>query len=242
MIVINNLTKSFGGIKVLDEVSLTVREGESLFVLGKSGVGKSVLLKSIVGLTPSDSGSISIAGLTVDVHHKAQLEEIRKKCGLVFQFPALLDSATVFENICFGLNVHYQGLSSLDLESKAKEKLALVGLNSKILSRFPNELSYGAQKRVSIARTLAIEPEYLLFDEPTTGMDPVVTQGLNQLIRHLTAKLKVTTVVVSHDIKSAFGVASRIILLESGKIVFDGTPDEFRQSTVSLAREFQIGI
>ena len=241
MIVIEKLSKSFTNLKVLNEISFSVPSGECLFVLGKSGVGKSVLLKHIVGLETPDSGSVIVGNKKVDVSDIVILSQIRKHCGLVFQFPALLDSVTVFENISFGLRARGLLKNSKEIEIRVKEKLSLVGLDESIVEKYPSQLSYGTQKRVSIARTLAVEPEYLLFDEPTTGMDPIATTGLNQLIKKLTAQLKITTVVVSHDIKSALAVADRIILLENGKIVFDGTPEKFKSTTVKLAQEFQMG-
>jgi phospholipid/cholesterol/gamma-HCH transport system ATP-binding protein len=241
MIILDKISKSFGSRKVLDDVSLTIREGESVFILGKSGVGKSVLLKHIVGLVSPDSGTVEVADRKVNPSNANELALIRQTCGLVFQFPALLDSVTVFENVCFGLRARDLTLSETEIEQRVKEKVKLVGLSEKVLTKYPGVLSFGAQKRVSIARTLAVAPRYLLFDEPTTGMDPIATTGLNQLIRKLTSELKVTTVVVSHDVKSALKIGSRIILLEEGKIVFDGTPEEFRTSKVKLAMEFQLG-
>jgi phospholipid/cholesterol/gamma-HCH transport system ATP-binding protein len=241
MITLHNVSKSFGARKVLDDMSIIIRDGECVFVLGKSGVGKSVLLKIIVGLLVPDHGTVNVGGRKVDPEDRNELSFIRRSCGLVFQFPALLDSVTVFENVSFGLRTRDLSLPEADIEQIVNDKIKLVGLSDKILDRYPGVLSFGAQKRVSIARTLAVEPNFLLFDEPTTGMDPFATTGLNQLIQKLTSELKVTTVVVSHDIKSALKIASRIILLDEGKVVFDGTPPEFRISKVKLAQEFQMG-
>lgn len=242
MIVVQNLSKSFGDKKVLDHISFEIRTGECLFVLGKSGVGKSVLLKHIVGLVAPDEGSVTVAGLKVDSSDPEGLLEIRKRCGLVFQFPALLDSATVFENVSFGLRARGISTEINELEAKVKEQLLWVGLSDSVIQMYPTQLSYSSQKRVSIARTLAVSPDYFLFDEPTTGMDPVTTTGLNLLIKKLTTDLGATTVVVSHDIKSALEIADRIILLDEGKIVFDGSSEKFRAATVRLAREFQAGL
>ncbi|MCX6103646.1 MAG: ATP-binding cassette domain-containing protein [Proteobacteria bacterium] len=241
MININNLCKSFDNRKVLENISFSVVKGECVFVLGKSGVGKSVLLKNIVGLVLPESGTITVDELKVDSQRPEELSLIRQRCGLVFQFPALLDSVTVFENICFGLRARGLLTSQVEIEARVKEKLKLVGLSEIVLNQMPTELSFGAQKRVSIARTLAVEPEYLLFDEPTTGMDPIATAGLNQLIKNLTVKLQVTSIVVSHDIKSALAVGTRIILLEEGGIVFDGKPEAFKTCSITLAQEFQMG-
>lgn len=242
MIQIEKVTKSFNERKVLDNVSLSIENGECVFILGKSGVGKSVLLKAIVGLIEIDCGSITVGGLKVDPTSQETLSQVRKGCGLVFQFSALLDSVNVFENICFGLRARGLKFSEENLSRLVKDKLAITGLSEAVLERYPTELSFGAQKRVSIARALAVEPNYLLFDEPTTGMDPIAIQGINRLIIELSTQLKVTTVVVSHDIKSALEVGKRIVLLEHGRVVFDGKPENFKNSTVPLAREFQLGL
>lgn len=241
MIIIENLSKAFGNRKVLDQVSFTIPAGQCLFVLGKSGVGKSVLLKHIVGLITPDDGKIRVGGLEVDVKDPLGLQSVRKQCGLVFQFPALLDSVTVFENVAFGLRARGIAGNAEEIETKVKKELSRVGLEDSILEKYPAQLSYVAQKRVSIARTLAVAPDYLLFDEPTTGMDLVATSALNSLIQKLARELRVTTVVVSHDIKSALKISDRIILLENGRIVFDGSPEQFKASHVQLAKEFLSG-
>ncbi|MFM8313559.1 MAG: ABC transporter ATP-binding protein [Deltaproteobacteria bacterium] len=239
MISVKQVSKSFGERRVLNQITMQVAPGECVFVLGKSGVGKSVLLKLMVGLNSPESGEIHVAGLKVEAENSQTLAQIRKKCGLVFQFPALLDSVSVFENISFGIRAREISVNPSEIEAKVREKLSLVGLNEKVLGKFPTELSFSTQKRVSIARTLAVEPDYLLFDEPTTGMDPIATTGLNHLIKKLSQELKVTTVVVSHDIKSAFAVGDRIILLDQGQIVFEGSAEKFKTSTASLAKQFQ---
>lgn len=241
MILIEHLSKSFGERRVLDKISFSINSGECLFILGKSGVGKSVLLKHIVGLVAPDEGSVTVGDHRVNPADEKGLIEIRRRCGLVFQFPALLDSVSVFENISFGIRARGLLSTAEEIDKRVKEQLAWVGLDESVLELYPGELSYGAQKRVSIARTLAVSPEYLLFDEPTTSMDPVATAGLNGLIKRLTVERKVTTVVVSHDVKSALTVASRIILLEEGRLVFDGAPEKFKSATALLAQEFQKG-
>jgi len=241
VILVENLSKTFGNRKVLDQVSFTIPSGQCLFVLGKSGVGKSVLLKHIVGLIAPDEGKIRVGELEVDVKDPRALQSVRKQCGLVFQFPALLDSVTVFENVAFGLRARGIAGNTDEIETRVKKELIRVGLEDSILEKYPAQLSYVAQKRVSIARTLAVAPDYLLFDEPTTGMDLVATSALNSLIQKLVRELRVTTVVVSHDIKSALKISDRIILLENGKIVFDGSPEKFKTSDVKLAREFIVG-
>lgn len=241
MIKISHLSKSFGDRKVLEDISLEVPQGECLFVLGKSGVGKSVLLKLMVGLMEPDKGAIKVADHSVDITDPAGLAAIRKKCGLVFQFPALLDSVTVFENIAFGLRAREVLYNIADVKTRVSEQMLRVGLEPSIGEKYPTQLSFVAQKKVSIARTLAVSPDCLLFDEPTTGMDPVATSTLNRLIRKLNRDLKMTTIVVSHDIKSALSYADRIILLDQGKIVFDGSSVAFKASSLCLAREFLKG-
>lgn len=241
MIKISHLSKSFGERQVLEDINLDVRQGECLFILGKSGVGKSVLLKLIVGLMEPDEGEIDVAGHSVDITDPAGLASIRKKCGLVFQFPALLDSVTVFENIAFGLRAREMFYHTPDVENRVSEQMHRVGLELSAGEKYPTQLNFVAQKKVSIARTLAVSPDCLLFDEPTTGMDPVATSALNKVIRKLNRDLKITTIVVSHDIKSALNYADRIILIDQGKIVFDGSSESFKASSLSLAKEFLMG-
>jgi phospholipid/cholesterol/gamma-HCH transport system ATP-binding protein len=242
LIEVNQLTKTFGEQKVFKGISLQFPDHQCVFVIGKSGVGKSVLLKCMVGLMTPDEGSISVGGIPVETRDARTLSLVRQRCGLVFQFPALLDSVSVFENICFGLRVRGFLASESNIRDKVKENLFCVGLAEEILDCYPGELSFGVQKRVSIARTLAVEPQYVLFDEPTTGMDPVTTQGLNSLMRKLNRDKGMTTIVVSHDLKSAFAIADRIVLLDEGHVVFDGSPELFKVSEVKLARDFLAGV
>jgi phospholipid/cholesterol/gamma-HCH transport system ATP-binding protein len=227
-----SVCKSFGPKKILDHVSFVANKGEILFILGKSGVGKSVTLKHIVGLLQPDSGDVRVDGKSVIGLGEDALYQSRLKCGMVFQHPALFDSMTVFENTAFGLK---------EKERNPKviiEKLKLVDLNSDILEKFPSEISYGMQKRVSLARTLAPGPDYLLFDEPTTGLDPITTHSINELIAGLSQKLKVTSIVVSHDMNSAIDIADRILVLDQGKIAFLGTTKEILVSTHPLIQDF----
>jgi phospholipid/cholesterol/gamma-HCH transport system ATP-binding protein len=236
---IKKLTKQFGERRVLNEIDLHIPEGEILFILGKSGTGKSVLLKNIVGLLKPDGGEIwldkqEISGLSED-----QYFPIRKKCGMVFQHPALFDSLTVFDNVAFGLRRHFPELSEDDVSERVMRFLSLVNLSGRgVEKKLPPHISYGMQKRVSLARTVAIEPRYLLFDEPTTGLDPVTTNAINRLIMALSRKLKTTSIVVSHDMHCALEIADRIAVLDQGKVLALGTPQELRQSQVPLVREF----
>lgn len=231
-----SVTKSFGPKRVLDGLSFRTEPGEILFILGKSGTGKSVTLKHFVGLLKADSGEVLVDGREVGALAEEAMGEIRRKCGMVFQNPALLDSLSVEDNLAFGL---------LSLEpsrearrARAIECLAAVGLAEDLLPRFPAQISYGMQKRISIARTLAPRPHTLLFDEPTTGMDPISTEAVNSLILDLSRKLQVTSLVVSHDMRSALKVADRILVLDRGQKVALGTPAEIRKSTEPLIRDF----
>lgn len=236
MIEFKNLIKSFGERTILKGISFSIQEGEILFILGTSGTGKSVLLKNLVGLLRPDSGEIWIDGQETSRLSERQYLEIRKKCGMVFQQPALFDSLTVFENVAFGLRKHYQ-LTEQVISERVKKALSLVNLSG-IEHKLPTQISYGMQKRVSLARTVALEPKILLFDEPTTGLDPVTTTAVNQLISELSKKLKTTSIVVSHDMQCALAIADRIIVLDQGKIVDQGTPDELKRSTQPLVKDF----
>lgn len=236
MIRFQNLIKKFGERTVLKGISFEVKQGQILFILGTSGTGKSVLLKNLVGLLRSDGGTIHIDGEEVSQFSEEQFLEIRKKCGMVFQQPALFDSLTIFENVAFGLRRHYR-LSEEEISHKVRRALDLVHLKN-IEQKLPTQISYGMQKRVSLARTVALEPKILLFDEPTTGLDPVTTNSVNQLILDLSRKLKTTSVVVSHDMHCALDIADHIVVLDQGNIIEQGTPQQLRESKVELVRNF----
>jgi phospholipid/cholesterol/gamma-HCH transport system ATP-binding protein len=238
MIELKKVSKSFGDKKVLKSLSLTIPIGQRCFILGKSGTGKSVLLKNIVGLMRPDEGEVLVDGLAVTSMSEKELTEIRKRCGMVFQFPALIDSLDAYENVSFGLRSHGLCKDEDEIRERVLKNLEIVGLSATVFPKFPSEMSYGMQKRVSIARTLAVGPEYVLFDEPTTGMDPIVTSYLNDLILDISKRLSVTCVVVSHDLKSAFKVGERFVLLDQGSAVFDGSKAELQASEVRLARDF----
>jgi len=231
-----NLVKRFGTRTVLNGLNLKIQEGEILFILGTSGTGKSVLLKNIVGLLTPDEGEIWIDNQEVSKFTEEQYFDVRKKCGMVFQHPALFDSLTVFENVAFGLRRHFQ-LEETILQSKVKSALNLVNLQG-IEEKLPAQISYGMQKRVSLARTLALEPRILLFDEPTTGLDPVTTNAINELILDLSRKLKTTSLVVSHDMHCALAIADRIVVLDQGLIAAVGTPAELQKSSLPLVKDF----
>lgn len=236
MIEFKFLVKRFGTRTVLNGLSAKIGEGEIVFILGTSGTGKSVLLKNLVGLMSPDEGEIWIDGEEVSRLTEEQYLPIRKKCGMVFQHPALFDSLTIYENVAFGLRRHYQ-LSEEEIRGKVKRALQLVNLRE-VEQKRPAQISYGMQKRVSLARTIALEPRILLFDEPTTGLDPVTTTAVNQLILDLSRELKTTSLVVSHDMNCALSIADRIIVLDKGQIVAMGTPTELKKSDVPLVKDF----
>ncbi len=221
---------------MLNGLSLKIHEGEIIFILGTSGTGKSVLLKNLVGLMTPDEGEIWIDNEEVSKFSEEQYLPIRKKCGMVFQHPALFDSLTVYENIAFGLRRHYQ-LDEDTIRAKVSKALRLVHLSG-IEDKKPAQISYGMQKRVSLARTVALEPRILLFDEPTTGLDPVTTTAVNQLIYDLSRELKTTSLVVSHDMNCALSIADRIVVLDKGEIAAVGTPEEMKRSTHPLVKDF----
>lgn len=243
-----NVSKTFGTKQILNDVSFEVNRGEILFILGKSGMGKSVTLKHIIGVYAPDAGKVFVDQYEVSaMNTDARMDEltlVRQRCGMVFQHPALLDSLTNFENIAFGLrSSQYQEkngkkLSEDEINAIVHEKLALVHLDPEILSLFPHEVSYGVQKRVSMARTLAPGPEYLLFDEPTTGLDPLSTSSINELINELSRKLKVTSIIVSHDMACALSIADQILFLDQGKILLLAPPKEVVKSTIPLVQDF----
>lgn len=236
MIEFKNLKKKFGDRLILKGLSLSIREGEIVFILGTSGTGKSVLLKNIVGLLRPDEGEIWVDGEEVSRFSEEEYLRIRKKCGMVFQHPALFDSLTIYENVAFGLRRHFS-LEEVQIQEKVTRALSLVHLKD-IQSKKPAQISYGMQKRVSLARTVALEPKILLFDEPTTGLDPVTTQSINRLILDLSRTLKTTSVVVSHDMNCALSIADRIVVLDQGQIVAQGTPAEMKASKIPLVKDF----
>lgn len=236
MIKFDGVVKRFGERTILKGISFSLAEGQILFVLGKSGTGKSVLLKNIVGLLRPEEGQIWIDEQEVSRLSEEEYFPVRKKCGMVFQHPALFDSLTVFENVAFGLRRHTT-YDEKTIASHVRHSLSLVHLDG-IENKMPTQISYGMQKRVSLARTLALEPKVLLFDEPTTGLDPVTTNAVNQLIFSLSRQLKTTSIVVSHDMHCALDIADRVIVLDAGKIVEDGNTQQLKASENPLVRDF----
>ncbi len=237
MIRYQGVWKSFGAQVVLRGVDLEIKPGEIFFILGRTGAGKTVLIRLLVGLLKPDKGEVWLDKERVDVMDEEKLRQLRRKCGMIFQFPTLFDSLSVFENIAFGLRRHYQ-FSESEIKSRVEELLGLVHLEKKILNRFPSQLSYGMQKRVSLARAIALEPRYLLYDEPTTGLDPFTARQINLLILELREKLGVTSIVVSHDLESMKQVADRVGVLEAGRFLTITTPKGLGQSEDNFIRRF----
>jgi len=226
---ITDLRKSFGPQKVLDGISLTVPQGQTVAVLGRSGTGKSVLLKLLVGLQPADSGSVRIAGQEITGMDLRPLNEIRKRMGYLFQQGALYDSLTVEQNVGFPLSRH-SDLSESDRKEKVRELLASVDMSDGDFDKMPSEISGGMQKRVGLARALALSPEILLLDEPTAGLDPITAAEIGQLIVDLKKKHSITAVVVTHDIHGAKAFSDQLILLNDGRIAAQGTFEDLRKS------------
>lgn len=236
MIAIRGLRKRLGEKQVLDGVDLDVEKGETLLVMGRSGTGKSVLLKHIIGLMRPDEGTVEVDGREVTALREAEFNEVRRRFGLLFQGAALFDSLTVGENVALPLREHTR-LDDAEIRRRVAERLEWVGLSG-VEDMKPASLSGGMKKRVGLARAIAMDPDYVLYDEPTTGLDPIMADVIDRLIRGLQERLGVTSVVVTHDMQSAFKVADRIAMLHDGRVVFTGTPDEARGTADPLVRQF----
>ena len=239
MIEYRDVYKTFD-VPVLAGVSFTVQTGEILAILGPSGTGKSVLLKTTIGLITPDRGEVFIDGESVTRADRNHLQAIRRKAGYVFQYAALFDSMTVFENVTFGLpEGAMKTLGRAEVVRRVSESLEDVNLDPDVvLRKMPSELSGGMKKRVGLARAIVGQPQILLYDEPVTGLDPINTAAVDKLITDIAARTKVTSIVVTHDIEGALTICDRVALLEGGKLRFLGTADEFRASTVPLVRAF----
>jgi phospholipid/cholesterol/gamma-HCH transport system ATP-binding protein len=239
MIKVNNVYKRFGARTVLNGVSFDVSTGEILVIIGSSGVGKSILLKNIIGLVKPDSGFIKIDDVDITNCSLEELHKTRKKIGYVFQEAALFDSLNILENVAFGLR-NLTSLNESEIKQRSQQCLAMVGLkNIEYLN--PSSLSGGMKKRVGLARAIAYQPRYILYDEPTTGLDPVMSDIINDLIINLKKHLHVTSIVVTHDMNSAYKIADRIVMIYCGSIIFNGTPDEVRNAKNEYVRQFVEG-
>jgi phospholipid/cholesterol/gamma-HCH transport system ATP-binding protein len=239
LIELRNVYKRFGRLVVLNGVSLAVDEGQSLVVLGASGTGKSVMLKHMVGLLHPDSGEVWFDGRRIDTLPEREMVPIRQQFGFLFQMGALFDSLNVEDNVAFPL-VEHTDLPPDQISRVVDEKLRMVGL-PEVRKKMPAELSGGQRKRVALARAIAQTPRVILYDEPTTGLDPIRSDVINELILKLKREMNVTSIVVTHDMHSAFKVADRIVMLNEGKIIFDGTAQQIRQSKNPFIRSFVQG-
>jgi len=236
-IAVEDLHKSFGTQKVLNGVSLTVRRGETLAVLGRSGTGKSVLLRLIVGLEKPDSGSVRLQGKEIASLGLDQLAEIRMNMGFLFQHAALYDSLTVEQNVAFPLEHHKREMSKSEQTDRVRQLLAEVGMEGN-LEKMPSDISGGMQKRVGLARSLALEPAILLLDEPTAGLDPISSGEIDDLVLKLQAEHQMASIVVTHDLHSAKTIADRLALLDQGNVVIEGSFEELQKSDIAFVREF----
>jgi phospholipid/cholesterol/gamma-HCH transport system ATP-binding protein len=238
MIDVQDVYKSFGGFAVLKGVNLKMMEGTTTVVLGGSGSGKTVLMKHIMGLFKPDRGQVIVDGQNVSTMGRSELAVFRERMGMVFQSSALFDSMTVGDNVAFPLREHNrEGLSEPEIMKKVKEKLAVVDLHD-VEQKYPAELSGGMRKRVGLARAIIRDPKIVLYDEPTTGLDPLTTESVDEMIIHARERLSVTSVVISHDIGSAFHIADRIAVINEGRIVEEGTPAEVRKTREPFTRQF----
>jgi phospholipid/cholesterol/gamma-HCH transport system ATP-binding protein len=237
VVAVESVYKAFDGFKVLNGISLAVSRGETLAVLGRSGTGKSVLLRLIIGLTTPDSGSIrihgqDIAGMSID-----QLGAIRKTMGFLFQHAALYDSLTVGENVAFPLVHHRRDMSKSDRSDRVNQLLAEVGME-RAVDKMPSDISGGMQKRVGLARALALEPAILLLDEPTAGLDPISSGEIDDLVLKLQREHQMASIVVTHDLHSARTIANRLALLDRGNVVIEGKFEDLQQSDIGFVKEF----
>ena len=228
MIEIVGLHKTFGEHKVLTGINLTIPEGSTCVILGGSGSGKTVLMKHMIGLLKPDKGKVIVDGEDIVPMGERDLERVRRKFGMVFQGAALFDSMTVYENVSFALREHSE-MSEDQIRAKVREKLGIVGLQN-VEERYPAELSGGMRKRVGLARAIVLDPKIVLYDEPTTGLDPITTDYVDDMILTAKRELQVTQVVISHDIASSFKVADKVAFLFKGKIVAEGPPQELRHN------------
>ena len=236
MIKLRQLQVAFGERKILDNFDLDIYKGETLAVIGPSGAGKSTIIKLLTGLLKPNAGTIEMLGAQVQDYNDREWDEIRKKMGVVFQYSALFDFLTVGENVAFGLRRHFK-LPEEEIQARVKELLGLVGMPD-TEAMWPAELSGGMKKRVGLARALAMQPQIVFYDEPTSGLDPVMTMTISRLIRKTQEQLGVTSILVTHDMESAYVAADRIAMLYKGKIAALGTVDEIRKSDNPVIKAF----
>lgn len=239
MIEARKLSKSFNGHSILSDLYLKVEKGETLVIIGRSGCGKSVFLKHLIGLLRPDGGEILVEGVAITRYSSKEMRNIRLRIGMLFQGAALFDSMTVGENVGFSLTEHTE-LSASVIQGRVAECLELVGLKGTENLK-PSELSGGMKKRAALARAICMKPEALLYDEPTTGLDPIMADAINDLIRQMHDHLNMTSIAVTHDMTSAYKIATRIAMMYDGKIIQIGTPDEIKNSKDPIVRQFITG-
>lgn len=232
-----HVKKSFGSNAVLKDISFKLNKGENLVILGKSGTGKSVLIKCIVNLIEPDSGELKVFDKNINELKEKELNELRTKIGFLFQSGALYDSMTVRENLEFPILRNSRSTTTEEIDKKVEEVLANVGLED-TAGKMPSELSGGMRKRISLARTLILNPELMLYDEPTTGLDPITSQGISELILEVQKKYKTTSIIITHDIKCAQITANRIMIIDGGTFVAEGTFDELKESKEEIVSSF----
>lgn len=233
---LRNVSKSFDGKQVLRDMSIDVDQGETVVIVGGSGTGKSVTIKHIIGLLKPDRGEVLVDGQDVGTMREVELNRFRRRFGMAFQEGALFDSMNVYENIAFPLRRHTK-MKEADIRARVEECLEDVHLHG-VEKKRPSELSGGMRRRVGFARAISLKPEILLFDEPTTGLDPVISDIIAELICEMDMKLGTTTVTITHDMKVAFKVADRVAMLYNGSIIEQGTPEHFQESTNPIVRQF----
>jgi phospholipid/cholesterol/gamma-HCH transport system ATP-binding protein len=238
MIRVHDLWKAFGEKEVLRGVTLDIPEGTTFVVLGASGSGKTVLLKHVIGLFKPDRGTVHVDDVEISSLSGRSLTEARQVFGMVFQGAALFDSMTVFENVAFPLKEKERRISGADLRARVVESLRVVDLGEDVLGSWPSQLSGGMRKRVALARALVANPKVVLYDEPTTGLDPITTDSVDSMINQAKERRRVTSMVISHDIASAFRVADRLAVLYDGRIAAQGTPEEVRRSDDPYVKRF----
>ncbi len=238
MIVIKELYKRFGNYEVLKGINLRIDDGESIAIMGRSGTGKSVLVKHIVGLLKPTKGEVHVDGVRIDRADGKTLMRIRKNFGYVFQMGALFDFYNVYQNLALPLYESGRNYSKEEIMEITRQTIRMVGLEERVLKLYPSELSGGMRKRVSIARAIITKPKYIIYDEPTTGLDPITADLINDLIVYLNEQLRTTTIVITHDLRNAFKTADRIVLLHDGYKVFEGTPKEVLETDVEEMRRF----
>lgn len=238
-VVVEHLKVAFGSKEILKDLSFTVRRGEVLVIMGLSGTGKSTTLRAIAGLLKPNAGKVLVNGQSIPDLEPRKLEDLRRRIGFCFQHGALFDSMTIGDNVAFGLREH-TNLSKEEIQRIVAEKLAIVDLEG-MEHLYPSQLSGGMQKRASFARTIATDPDIVLYDEPTTGLDPIISRVINELILDLQRRLKATSLVITHDLKGAYLIADKILMLHQGMPVFLGSPDEFQKTTDPYVVQFREG-